>query len=438
MIEIDTIVVTGGFEIRQLPWDFTARSTTPRLSPGGFTRVNLTFVAPDHEAAVLGRLRLFPADPLAPVPEVLLTADVVRAPPAPPMPAARIAAREWGTHRRTPDDLLEFPLLFELPPTPPGAAGNRLRLRLIGDVPPAGTADVAAHELVTGPRRLIDAWVRVPEAYIHGRYGVRLEAISVLTRERSTVSEPVPLPDSPPPPRCSCDGAGSETVVLVEEEHPVPNPHPMERRRPSQDPVASVEVRISGPPPGGCCDVESGFEVDVSLDSRTSTGNDRLSAFLLWSGLCERHGVSWSTSSNERPGSPRAELPGAVECGRPPPSMAALGRVRLVASSRTPLRCEPDGAAGWSCGIRRQGIERWLIMEAHEGEPRRIRRAVEVHWTARVAGSGCRVDEASARVERVLFLREGQVFDPTADAWVLLGGDSDGDGVSNYAELTIP
>ncbi len=75
--EIDTLIITGGFETREIPRLLFAIASSPTIVPGGFAKVTVGFTAPTSTGKALGRLRIFIRQPLAPVEEVLLTASVV-------------------------------------------------------------------------------------------------------------------------------------------------------------------------------------------------------------------------------------------------------------------------------------------------------------------------------------------------------------------------
>ena len=440
-LQIDTLIITAGFETREIPRLFFAIASSPTIVPGGFAKVTVGFTAPTSTGKALGRLRIFMRQPLAPVEEVLLTASVVDVASVPLSEGTEIRLLEARRPRIVQsENIAEFPLTFEVPPLAPTRVRARAVLDADGVFPEGTTVRLSSREIQLGVRQLVDVIIGTPLPYPTGDYGFRLVGQVETGREVLTVQ--TPFIDSVPPDRlplaqeCECSNDSASLSTKDRRVVQFPDPDPQEGSRPSQNPVAQVVAQIDGPGQGGCC-LGNGaeFRLSLAIDSRVGLANDHLTAFLLWAGLCGRNLFSLSSRTNGALDAISLGPGSEVGCEQVVGNPASIGRVEVQALHDTGVDCDLREGSEWSCSTRGEAVTRLTLLEDDPGSGSTVRWAIEVHWKASVTGTQCRVQSTAASVSRIVFLRRDQVYDPARDEWVYRTGDSDGDGVSNYAEV---
>jgi len=242
-------------------------------------------------------------------------------------------------------------------------------------------------------------------------------------REISLISVPISIPTgmffmAPPPPPCACPvGTPASTLnnALANKSFQVPDAAPPVGMTPGANPVATVKVEIKGPKMGECCQTgDRKFEMTLTVDSMVGgVNNTTTSAFL---------GAFPLNATTNGVAQPIVNGPN----NNPAP---AVQRAERVTKADEAISCGPPGCLATVANANH--VTKFIMGGAGAG-------SAEVHWTVSIAtnNADCVVTAVTGTVDRVIYTRNAQVYDPNGDRMLNKGADTDGDGTNNYDEVS--
>lgn len=328
--------------------------------------------------------------------------------------------------------------LVEVAPLAPSAAGPLMQLHLPSSLPAGVQASLSTDVVRLGPLNLAELSVVTPYGvdpdFVFETCGEVLDGGPLVFCDEGE-SQPAPegtgsgdatLPcgcDQPPPALHLKD---MKTLGFADPEVGEDGPPP------SLVPVAGVSAVLWGPDPGECCPGGK-FELDLSVDSEFVNAfgereNNKLTAWFLASGLCNKHGFSLRAETNGKPHAISAASFAPVNCDAVTTDIGAMTRVALHTTAVVEVSCEQAGSC--TCSVDgAKHVTRLALSGESEGG------SIEVHWTVAVAGQDCRLTKSTGKIVKLIFTRNSQVYDPVNDKYVNMTGDPDGDGKSSYEEI---
>jgi hypothetical protein len=219
----------------------------------------------------------------------------------------------------------------------------------------------------------------------------------------------------PPPPPCTCPvGTPASTTanVLHLGALRVPDAAPPPGMTPSANPVATLTVEILGPKVGECCLTGARtFEAKFSVDSMVGGANNTTTAAFM-----SLLAITASTNG------------AAHAVGNGPNNNPAAGREERETRFDVPIACDVPACV---CALATAQFVTKLVMGGAGAG------SAEVHWSLTIASNAadCVISAVTATVDRVVYTRFGDVYDPVGDRMLNKLADQDGDGTNNYDEV---